>query len=248
MTAVVTSAIVLHALNFSESSRILRLATREAGVQSVLARGARASQKRFGSAVDLFAEGEVQYVVRSGRDLHTLSRFDVQRSRIALGTSLPRFEGASALAEVMLRVGVEDDTPEHAFDALRSGLDAIATDADATVATVRAIWRLLGALGFTPALDACVRCDAELDATTDVAFSADAGGAVCARCAAAAPSRNLPATARARIRAWLADAVSEPIAMDEPTTRAHRRLLRIFVHAHLTEGRPLRAFDAWATA
>jgi DNA repair protein RecO (recombination protein O) len=121
VTVVVTSAIVLHALNFSESSRILRLATREAGVQSVLARGARASQKRFGSAVDLFAEGEVQYTVRSGRDLHTLSRFDVQRSRIALGTSLARFEGASALAEVMLRVAVEDDTPEHAFNTLRAG-------------------------------------------------------------------------------------------------------------------------------
>ena len=69
-----TEAIVLHAFNYSESSRILRLATREAGVQSVLARGARASQRRFGSAVDLFAEGEVQYEVRTGRDLHTLAR------------------------------------------------------------------------------------------------------------------------------------------------------------------------------
>lgn len=243
-----TSAIVLHALNFSESSRILRLATRDAGVQSVLARGARASQKRFGSAVDLFAEGEVQYSVRSGRDLHTLARFDVQQSRIALGTSLARFEGASALAEVMLRVAVEDDTPEHAFDALRSGLDAIAGDADATVATVRAIWRLLGALGFTPALDACVRCNTELDESADVAFSADAGGVLCARCAASSPARNLPASARARITAWLGNGAEDPGALDEPTVRAHRRLLRIFVHAHLTDGRPLRAFDAWATA
>jgi DNA repair protein RecO (recombination protein O) len=245
---VVTTAIVLHAFNYSESSRILRLATRDAGVQSVLARGARASQRRFGSAVDLFAEGEVQYEARAGRDLHTLARFDVVRSRVALGTSLARFEGASALAEVMLRVASEDDTPEHAFDALREGLDAIAAEDNATVATVQAVWRVLGTLGFSPALEACVRCDAELAPDLDVSFSAEAGGILCPACALVVPSRPLPATARAQIRAWLEATPGTLRNIDPPTERAHRRLLRIFVHAHLTDGRPLKAFDAWATA
>ncbi len=246
MPPIVTTAIVLHAFNYSESSRILRLATRAAGVQSVLARGARASQRRFGSAIDLFAEGEVQYESRAGRDLHTLARFDVVRSRVALGTSLPRFEGASALAEVMLRVAGEDDTPEYGFDALRDGLDAIAIDDNATVATVRAVWRVLGTLGFSPGLDACVRCDAEQPTERDVAFSAEAGGILCPVCAEAVPSRPLPAHARMQIRQWL-EANSAPTRpLDQPTERAHKRLLRIFVHAHLTDGRPLRAFDAWA--
>lgn len=248
MPPIVTTAIVLHAFNYSESSRILRLATRDAGVQSVLARGARASQRRFGSAVDLFAEGEVQYEARAGRDLHSLARFDVVRSRVVLGTSLPRFEGASALAEVMLRVAGDDDTPEYAFDALRDGLDAIGVEADASVATVRAVWRVLGTLGFTPALDACVRCDAELAPDRDVAFSAEAGGVLCPGCAVAVPSRSLPTSARAQIKEWLASAQVGAGTMDQLTERAHRRLLRVFVHAHLTDGRPLRAFDAWATA
>ncbi len=249
MPPVVTTAIVLHAFNYSESSRILRLATREAGVQSVMARGARASQRRFGSAVDLFAEGEVQYELRVGRDLHTLARFDVVRSRVALGTSLARFEGASALAEVMLRVAGEDDTPADAFDALRDGLDAIAGNQHATVATIRAVWRLLATMGFSPALDNCVRCDVELPGELDVAFSAEAGGVLCARCAAAGvPARPLPASARTQIRDWLYAAGEEAEELGLPTERAHRRLLRIFVHAHLTDGRPLRAFDSWATA
>ncbi len=242
-----TTAIVLHAFNYSESSRILRLATREAGVQSVLARGARASQRRFGSAVDLFAEGEVQYDARAGRDLHTLARFDVNRSRAALGTSLPRFEGASALAEVMLRVAGDDDTPAQAFDALRDGLDAIAGEPDATVATIQAIWRLLGAIGFTPALEACVQCDRLLPPELDVAFNADSGGVLCERCEAGLPARRLPASARQQIRAWL-EGVEAGGAVDAPTERAHRRLLRIFVHAHLADGRAWRAFDAWANA
>ncbi len=248
MPPIVTTAIVLHAFNYSESSRILRLATRDAGVQSVLARGARASQRRFGSAVDLFAEGEVQYEARTGRDLHSLSRFDVVRSRVAIGTSLARFEGASALAEVMLRVAGEDDTPEYAFDALRDGLDAIASEENATLATVRAVWRVLGALGFTPALEACVRCDVEQPPDRAVSFSAEAGGILCAGCAAGVASRPLPASARQQIRHWLDANAGSPGAMDPLTERAHQRLLRIFLHAHLTDGRPLRAFDAWATA
>lgn len=252
MPPIVTDAIVLHAQNYSESSRILRLATRDAGVQSVLARGARVSKRRFGPAVDLFAEGEVQYDVRAGRDLHTLARFDVVRSRIALGTSLDRFEGASALVDVMLRVANDDGTPADAYDALRDGLDAIAASGDAVIATVRATWRLLASIGFTPALDSCVECDRELVASLDVAFSAESGGVLCTSCGARTPSRRLPASARAQLRRWLSgepgnDVALEP-AIDAPTARAHRRLLRMFVHAHLTDGRPLRAFDAWATA
>ena len=245
----ITDAIVLHAFNYSESSRILRLATREAGVQSVLARGARASQRRFGSAIDLFAEGEVQYEVRMGRDLHTLARFDVLRSRVVLGSSLPRFEGASALAEVMLRVAGDDDTPSDAYVALRDGLDSIATAADATVAALRAIWRLMATIGFSPALDACVQCNRTLAPELDVEFSADAGGVLCESCAARTPTRRLPAAARALVRRWIdGKGLDATEALDLPTDRAHRRLLRTFVQAHLTEGRPLRAFDSWATA
>jgi len=245
---VVTEAIVLHAFNYSESSRILRLATRAAGVQSVMARGARASQRRFGSAVDLFAEGEVQYETRPGRDLHTLSRFDVVQSRLAIGSSLERFEGASALAEVMLRVAAEDETPEVAFESLRAGLDAIAAERDAMVATIRAVWQLLGAIGFTPALDGCVQCDRELAPELDVSFSAESGGVLCADCASRTPARRLPAGARQQIAAWLQGSDEAADMMDPLMAAAHRRLLRLFVHAHVTDGRSLRAFDAWSSA
>ena len=193
----------------------------------------------------------MQFEAKAGRDLHTLARFDITRSRAALGGSLARFEGASALAEVMLRVATDDGTPADAFDALQAGLDAIATDADATVAAVRATWRLLGAIGFTPALEACVECGLVLPAELDVSFSAESGGVLCPGCAGRVPSRRLPASARATLSAWLGrldgGAEPEPSVLDALIVRAHQRLLRIFVHAHLSDGRPLRAFDTWTT-
>src|SRR3982751_141228 len=111
MTLVATDAVVLHAFSYLESSRILRLATRDAGVVSVLAKGARRASRRFGTAVDLFAEGQAQFYAKPGRDLHTLSAFDVARSRAGLGEDIGRFTAASAVAELMLRFGREDVQP-----------------------------------------------------------------------------------------------------------------------------------------
>ncbi|MBC7562740.1 MAG: hypothetical protein H7305_07460 [Gemmatimonadaceae bacterium] len=48
--------------------------------------------------------------------------------------------------------------------------------------------------------------------------------------------------------AWLQGSEEAENDMDVLTSAAHRRLLRLFVHAHLTDGRALRAFDAWAMA
>ena len=83
-----TDAIVLHAFDYLESSRIFRLVTRDGGVRSVLAKGARRSSRRFGSALDLFAQGSAHLYAKPGRDLDTLSGFDVIRARPMLGEDL----------------------------------------------------------------------------------------------------------------------------------------------------------------
>jgi DNA repair protein RecO (recombination protein O) len=204
MSLLVTDAIVLHAFNYSETSRILRLATREAGVQSVLARGARRSQRRYGSALDLFAEGSAQIYVKPGRDLHNLAEFDVVRSRPALGCDLDRFAGASAVAELMLRFA-RDDVHAGLYDALVAALDDIAAAAagEARDAALAGAWRLVAELGFAPSVDVCSSCHAEVAATDAAMFSHPAGGVLCARCARVMPgSRTLPPAARDALRAF----------------------------------------------
>src|SRR5688572_22104656 len=113
MSVVETPAVILHAFDYMETSRILRMFTRQAGVQSVLARGARASKRRFGggAALDLFAEGEAQYHEKPGRELHTLSGFDLTRARAALALDIGRFTAASVLAELILRFARDDAQP-----------------------------------------------------------------------------------------------------------------------------------------
>ena len=103
MAPLTTDAVVLHAFDYLESSRILKLVTRDAGVRSVLARGARKSKKRFGAALDLYAQGSAELQAKTGRDLDTLSAFDVTRARPHLASRMSRFTGASMIPELTLR-------------------------------------------------------------------------------------------------------------------------------------------------
>ena len=245
MALLVTEVVVLHVMDYLESSRILRVATRDAGVQSVLAKGARRPKSRFGAALDLFAQGTAQILVKPGRDLQTLTGFDIARARSALAEELGRFMGASAIAELMLHFG-HDDTHPELFDALVRALDDIAA-APANRSREVAIgsaWRLVAVLGFAPSLDTCSICHGGIDRDDAVRFHHRAGGVVCTRCAPANPGgRPIPLEALDTLRLWLDDA-EQPV-LSPRDARAHQRLLREFLREHLGDGRPLRAFEAW---
>jgi DNA repair protein RecO (recombination protein O) len=240
-----TPAIVLHSFDYLESSRILKLVTRDAGVRSVLARGARKSKKRFGAALDLFAEGVAELQTKSGRDLDTLSSFDVTHARPQLAADLARFAGAAMIAELTLRFA-RDAADPGLYDVVAATLDALgaaSAERSKDVALAGA-WRVLAELGIAPTLDACAECHAPVDVGVPAMFSHPAGGVLCERCAhLARAGRTLPSRARDALRDWLAG-LAHPLD-DADTARAHQRLLREFLREHLADDRPMRAFDTW---
>ena len=248
MPLVVTQAIVLHAFDYLETSRVLRLITRDAGVQSVIAKGARRTRGRVGTGVDLFAEGEAQIYTKPTRDLHTLGAFDVSVSRVGIATELSRFTAASALAELALRIAGDDAGPAL-FDGLSNSLSAIESATGDRVAerALAGAWQMVANAGFTPSLDACAACHAPLPSEATVVFSHPAGGALCDNCGRLAPAtRRLPASARDVLRQWQTD--SRPAQLGPEDVRAHQRLLREFIREHVApDDRPLRAFAVWET-
>jgi DNA repair protein RecO (recombination protein O) len=246
MPLVVTQAIVLHSFDYLETSRVLRLITREAGVQSVIAKGARRTRGRVGTGVDLFAEGEAQIYIKPTRDLHTLGAFDITSSRSGIAMEMSRFTAASALAELTLRIA-GDETNVTMFDGLAQTLDsiAVATGGDVIERALAGAWRLITEAGFTPALDDCAVCHSPVDADAIVAFSHPSGGVLCENCSRlAATLRRLPAEARNTLRLWQSGEVMAGLSSLD--ARAHQRLLREFIREHVTsDDRPLRAFSVW---
>lgn len=241
MSVVSTEAIVLQSFPYGETSRIVRLLTRSAGVHSAIAKGALRPRSRY-AVLEPFAQGEVVLHVKPTRELQTLGSFDLSRNREQLGRDLLRFGGASLLAELVLRTASEE-TQEGLFDAVANGLDRLLSTADVEVTVLAVVWHAIALLGFAPELSACIVCGTPLDRHTDACFDYTAGGLRCDDCAAGLPGRRLPGHARAALDAF---SRGEPVAV--PVTEGHWRLLSRYLEHHLLEGAPLRSLHFLATS
>ncbi len=240
-----TPAIVLSALRYSETSKIVRLATRDYGVQSAIAKGALRPRSRFGAALQLLSEGQAQFLTKEHRELHTLTAFDLTRLHTGLASRLDRYAAASALAEVMLRFAPPDPHPES-FDLFSDSLGALEVSLIPEVEALglRLLWRQVGLLGFAPSLDACVLDGTLVPAGGPLPFSTREGGVLCVDCAASHEATQLPERSREDL-AHLLDAEAPLPPLDARHAAAHRRLLARYIRYHLAEGAELPALEFW---
>lgn len=244
MPLVSTPALVLQALAYSETSKILRVYTPELGLRSLMAKGAQRPRSRFGGVLEPFTEGVASFYLKEGRDLHTLRDFDLTRARQALGRSLVGFAGASLLAEIVLRAATEEPHPE-VYAEVVSAMDSVVRaegDPEREAASLAGAWRLVAHLGFQPQLDACIACLEALPADGPVRFDAVAGGAACTRCRPV--GRLLDPATRADV-ARVLQAPSQPMQGRHST---HRALLRAYLDAQIAHDRPFRSLELFLRA
>jgi DNA repair protein RecO (recombination protein O) len=239
MALIRTRALVLQTFAYSETSKILRLLTGEFGVRSVIAKGAMRPRSRFGGLLEPFTEGEAQFYLKDGRELHTLAGFDLLRSRQSLGANLTAFAGASLLAEIVLRAATEEPHPEllPLLSAAFDRLIAAAADSDPEPEIVAGVWRLIGALGYRPQVLRCSGCGCVLGPAEPSRFDVEGGASVCTRCRPA--GRLIEAGTRADLARMIAG--GEVPTLGDAST--HRALLRAFLAAHLAHDRPLRSLS-----
>ena len=245
MPPVSTPAIVLSTLRYSETSKIVRLATREHGVQSVIAKGALRPKSRFGAALQLLSEGQAQFLLKEHRELHLLTGFDLRRLHVGLATELERYAAACALGEVMLRFAPPDPHPES-FDLLRHALEELEVVHRSSLEALgyRLLWQMVSVLDFEPSLDACVIDGTPLPQIGPLPFSTREGGALCPLCAAQHGATQLPEQARADLEALMDPDIALPV-LDGKHGAAHRRLLARYIRYHLGEGAELPALEFW---
>src|SRR5256886_4817920 len=91
MALVTTPAIVLQTYRYSETSKVVRLATRDLGVQSAIAKGALRPKSRFGAGLELLSEGTAQLYFPQTPRLPTLGAFDLINLLRDLTADVDRF-------------------------------------------------------------------------------------------------------------------------------------------------------------
>lgn len=238
MAAFTTDAVVLRAHPWSESSRVLKLYCREAGLVSAMARGTRARASKGAGAAAPFSEGVAVVGGNAARDLRSLRDFTPVKARIGLGADYLRLAGASAACELVLG-HVAEEEQRDLYDVLSAGLDAVeaAAPSDVGATTLALVWRIVDVLGFAPELRSCTHCGRPLDGREMGRFDVAAGGVACARCPVSEKARRVGPQARADLARLVAGGV--PAALRRPW--AHASLLGDFLAVHLLGGRPSKA-------
>ena len=239
MSVVSTPAVLLRSFNYSETSRVLRLYTKDLGLVSVMAKGIRRAGARGQGGIDTFSRGELTAYVRPTRDLQTFKEFAVEEAGASLGRDVLRFAGASVLAEIVLLNAGPDPSPQ-VFERLTNALRRI--EAEPRAAIVGAVlaegWLLVTTLGYEPQIDLCVHCGRALGNSEVSRFDFSAGGARCSDCAFDHSGPLVGPGARQQLVALLQG--TTPEALGKP--RAHLQLLHDFVTYHISGSKPLKAF------
>lgn len=237
-----TDAIILQAFAYSETSKILRLSTPAHGLISVIAKGALRPRSPYGGVLEPFTRGHATIYVKEGRELQTLSAFELTRSGQPLGHDLVRFACASVLGELVLRCTTEA-ADAGLFERLDRALAELAAAEGGAVESVALAhgWAIVSHLGFAPVLDTCVGCGRPLALAEDAHFDYAGGGVRCLECGPSPHARPLPAAARADL-ARLRTGEAVPLRR----TRAHWDLFATFLGRHVLDRAPLRSFAVLA--
>jgi DNA repair protein RecO (recombination protein O) len=196
-------ALVVRGTDWSETSRITTLWTREFGKVRALAKGGRRLRSNFEVAFDLLSVCHVVVIRKHTGGLDLLIEAQLVERFPHLRTELPALYGGYYVAE-LLADGTQEDAPHPVlFDAALDTLRALADPADrpGRVSAFELVW--LRELGYSPRLDACAACGRDLSGPpVRTAFSPTAGGVVCPQCVGGVrDQRPLSAPAWAALRA-----------------------------------------------
>jgi DNA repair protein RecO (recombination protein O) len=240
------TAVVLRTVDTGEADRVVTLLSRERGKVAAFARGARASRRRFGGALEPFTLVSAEVRERPGAELLGLDSVTAIDPFGRIRGDLARI-ACAAYAVELARDLVRDHEPHEDLFRLLADYLAALDAAPARPAGLRAFE--LGALraaGLLPRLDACARCGGPLPAAGTVRLDPGHGGVLCGACAPlAAPRAPAIARATAAALARLADeglgaAADEPLA--PPAGREARDALGAFLEHHLGHRLAARRF------
>jgi DNA repair protein RecO (recombination protein O) len=182
MAAEKALALVVRGTDWSETSRIVTLYTRELGKVRALAKGGRRLRSNFEVALDLLTLCSIVLLRKSSGSLDLLTEARVEERFPRLRRDLPAYYAGSYVAELLADWTEEYDPHPALFDEARATLQDLGADANATgLRLMRFEAVLLRELGYQPRLEACGVCGAAIRGGR-LTFSAAAGGMLCASC------------------------------------------------------------------
>ncbi len=212
-----TQAVVIGRRSLGESDRLVDFYTRDHGKLRGVAKSARRTRSRFGSALELFTLGELVFFDTGRSELVRVDHFDIVHPFVRVREHLERLGQGAWVVECLTRLSPDRDPQPALFGLALRSLRAL--DAGARPPRVAACFavRAVDLLGHRPRLDRCIECGRAYP-FGEAALDAIAGGLLCGRCGFGADAIPLSGPAvgllrRLRTLAW-EEGLRLPLAVD----------------------------------
>jgi DNA repair protein RecO (recombination protein O) len=176
-----TPAIVLRAIDYSETSQVLHLFTREHGKLHCIAKGSKRAKSAFHGAFDLLGVYDVIRLEKQPGSLDLLTQAEAVKEYRAVRADLGRFGAACWMAEFVDEMTGEAIPQPELYDLLKGSLERLDKNAPVAETVFLFFGRALAMLGYEPRMDECGMCKSRLSGP-EAYFSARDGGVVCTRC------------------------------------------------------------------
>ncbi|WP_437192540.1 DNA repair protein RecO [Planctomicrobium sp. SH527] len=177
-----TEAIVIRQADFSESSRVVTLFTKDFGKVSALAKGAKRLKSAFESGLDILSHCRIVFIQKSHGTLDLLTESQLLKRFQPLAGSLSHLYAGYYIAELLNSLTEEGDPHPDLFDAAIISLDALST-ADSPFTSVT--WfelMTLQEIGQLPDFFSCTICRENLVIEDSARFWVSQSGLICSRC------------------------------------------------------------------
>ena len=171
------SGIVLSETNYSDTSKILNVLTKEYGLIGVMSKGSRNMKSKLRGVSRKLVQGRFHiYYKKNG--LSTLTGVDVINSFNNILTDLTRVSYASYIIDLILQV-LKQNNDSSLYELVCATLTKMDEGLPSAVLTSIIEIKLLDYLGVKPMIDGCAICGS---VENIVSLSSTHGGYICANC------------------------------------------------------------------
>ena len=182
MPAEKTDALVIRLADFSESSKVVTLFTRDFGKVAALAKGAKRLKSSFEAALDLLSECRIVFLRKSTAGLDLLTEAQLISRFRPPGTDLSRLYAGYYVAELLDGLIQEYDPHPELYTVASDTLQRLSAEADPRLPLLHFELELLREIGHLPDFEACSLCHEPIVFGQGARFWVSQGGLICPRC------------------------------------------------------------------
>lgn len=155
-----TEAVVLHAMDYGDTSKIVTLYSRKYGKIKVVAKGARNPKtNKFGSSLEPMTHSSIVLYKKEHKDLHLLSKSEIVTPFSRLQDDLEKMFTGLALIELVNMVMHDEEENEPVFSLLVDAFKNLDASVKNGINVLLAFMlRSFQQFGFGLSIDECLRC------------------------------------------------------------------------------------------